>query len=298
MKLKVVAIVGPTGSGKTSLAIALAKKFNGEIISCDSRAIFRGLDIGTAKPTPEEQRQVKHHLIDIANVGERFTVVEFQKLAIKTIEDISRRGKIPFLVGGTGLYVDAVLKGYQFPPEGDSELRYHLELESDERLLEMLKTLDPESYGRIDRHNRRRVIRALEVVFGTGRSFIRLRQTTQKAYNSLTIGLRPLRAVLYKRIDRRFDDWIDQGLIKEIRWALDETSPDWVSSLGLHYRALTQYLQGEIDKRDAFRQSKQALHALTKRQMTWFRRNKKINWVNSTNAAEILITTFLQSPSR
>jgi len=292
-KQRVIAIVGPTASGKTELAIALAQKFNGEIISADSRAIYRGLDIGTAKPTPPQRRLVPHHLIDIANVGERFTVAQFQKLVQRTISDVITRGKVPLLVGGTGLYVDAVLYNYQFPPEGDPELRFHLEQESDERLRDILKTIDPTSFRTIDLDNRRRVLRAVEVALQTGRSFRQLQRKGRNPYAFLVVGIDLPRRELYERIDRRFEKWVEQGLLDEVRWVLNETSPDWVTSLGLHYRYLAQYIQGEIKQLDAFARSKSSLRAYARRQFTWFRRNKNLHWVNSSQETRQLVEKFL-----
>lgn len=292
-KSRVIAIVGPTASGKTVLAISLAKKFNGEIISCDSRAIYRRLDIGTAKPTTKEQAEVPHHLIDIADVGERFTVGQFQKLAQQAIEDIGNRGKIPFLVGGTGLYVDSVRQNFQFPPEGDPELRYHLEQEPDERLRDILKTIDPETFRTIDLDNRRRVLRALEVALQTGQSFRKFRKKSKSTYEFLTLGISLPRNKLYERIDRRFDEWMNRGLLDEVRWVLDETSPEWVSSLGLHYRYLAQFIQGEIGREQALRRSKTALHGYARRQLTWLRRDKKIDWIRSPKEAERLVAAFI-----
>lgn len=294
-KRQVVAIVGPTGSGKTALAIKLAQKFNGEIISADSRAIYRGLDIGTAKPTRKEQRQVPHHLIDIVSVGERFTVVQFQKFAYEKIADITRRGKMPFLVGGTGLYIDAVLSNYQFPPEGDPGLRHHLDMESDERLLKILQTIDPTTYLKIDRQNRRRILRAVEVALQTGQSFQKLRRKGKTRFDYLMLGISLSKRELNKRIDRRFEQWIDSGLVKEVRSVMDETSPDWVASLGLHYKYLAAYIQGDMQKEEALVKSKSALHAYAKRQATWFKRNKEIHWVSSLTEAEKIVRDFLKN---
>jgi len=293
MKTKVIAIVGPTASGKTVLAIKLATKFSGEIVSADSRAIYRGLDIGTAKPTPAERKLVPHHLLDIVNVGERFTVADFKKLADKAIQNITRRGKVPFLVGGTGLYIDAVLQNFQFPPEADPELRYHLDQESHERLLEILQTIDAETFNIIDRGNPRRVLRAVEVALSTGESFQRFRQKSPVLYQSLVLGVQLSRKKLYERIDHRFEEWVDQGLLDEVRWVLNETSAEWVASLGLHYKWVAAYLTGAVSKQDTFTKSKSALHAFARRQLTWFKRNKNIHWVESDQEAERLVKKFL-----
>jgi tRNA dimethylallyltransferase len=292
-KQKVVAIVGPTGSGKTALAIKLAQKFNGEIISADSRAVYRGLDIGTAKPTKEEQAVIPHHLLDVLDAGERFTVAQFQKLANQAIADITSRGKVPFLVGGTGLYVDAVLENFQFPPEGDPELRFHLDLESDERLLEILQTVDPQTYQKIDRQNRRRVLRAVEVALSTGKSFSGQKNRKEPSFDLLVIGPQVSRQELYRCFDQRLENWLKQGFIEEVRKALDDASPDWMHSLGLQYRYFAQYIQGEIGLEEAMRLTKKSNYAFIKRQMTWFRRKKQIHWVRSQKEAESLLSDFL-----
>jgi tRNA dimethylallyltransferase len=290
---KVIAIVGPTASGKTELAIKLATKFNGEIICADSRAIYRRLDIGTAKPTPSERKLVRHHLLDLVNVGERFTVAQFQKLAHQAIMNIVDRGKIPFLVGGTGLYVDALLYNFKFPPEADPELRFHLEQESDERLQDILKTIDPEIFRTIDLNNRRRMLRAVEVALQTGQSFRELKRRGKSIYDYLILGINLPRHELYSRIDRRFAAWLNRGLLDEVRWMLDETSPGWAASLGLHYKWFTAYIQGETSYEEALAKSKSSLHSYARRQLTWFKRNKEIRWISSQKRTFELVGKFL-----
>ncbi len=279
-----VAIVGPTAVGKSEVALILAERLNGEIVSADSRQIYRGMDIGTAKPTPEERARVPHHLIDVTDPDRPLTLAEYQRMAYAAIEEIHRRGRLPFLVGGTGLYVWAVVEGWQIPPAPpDPALRRALEeraqREGPGALYEELRRLDPEAAARIDPRNLRRVIRALEVCYRTGQPFSAQRRKSPPPYATIMIGLTRPREELYRRIDERVERMIAAGLIEEVRHLAERYPWELPAMTGLGYRQIGAYLRGEISLEEAIRRIRSATRAFVHHQYNWFRlEDPRIRW--------------------
>ena len=282
-----VVILGPTASGKSTLGITLALHFNGEIVSADSRQVYRGLDIGTAKVTAEEQALIPHHLIDVADVRETFTVSQFQQQAIAAIDDILARGRQPFLVGGSPHYIQAVVDNLHIPSiPPQPALRAELAARPLSELLAQLEALDPQSAAVIDRNNPRRVIRALEVCLISGRTFSEQRRMADPLYESLLLGIEWPREVLYKRIDTRVDERMQQGMVQEVRNLLEQgISHERLEALGLEYRFISRWLRGEFPSEgEMVQRLKYAIHDFTRRQLTWFRKDKRILWVEGENA--------------
>ncbi len=287
----VIALVGPTAVGKTELSIQLAERFNGEIVSVDSRLVYRGLDIGTAKPTPEEMARVPHHLIDITTPDRPLSLAEFMRFAYRAIDEIHSRGKVPFLVGGTGQYVWAILEGWQVPSvPPDPSLRARLEEEARsqgaEALYRRLAALDPEATAFIDPRNVRRVIRALEVIEHTGRPFSAQRRKHPPPYDILIIGLTRPREELYRRIDQRIDKMLAAGLVDEVRSLLAAGyDPQLPALTGIGYRQIVGYLQGQYDLAEAVRRLRHDTRRYARHQYAWFRRNDpRIRWVDVSHA--------------
>ena len=287
-----VGIVGPTATGKTAVGIVLAEKLDGEIISADSMAIYRGMDVGTAKPAARERGEVAFHLIDVASPDEEFSVAEFKRLAEEAIADILRRGKLPLLVGGTGLYVRAVTGGLNIPAVGpDRELRERLKREAaefgNERLLERLRAVDPITAGRLHVNDLKRIIRALEVHMLTGlpiSHFHRTAGVTDVAYHVRLFGLTMSRSALYERIERRVDEQIEAGLVEEVRGLLDKGyDPELPSMKGLGYKQITGYLVGDYGLQTAIDLLKRDTRRFAKRQFTWFRADPRVCWVDVEN---------------
>jgi tRNA dimethylallyltransferase len=303
---RLVAIVGPTGIGKSRLALHLASHFNGEIISADSRQVYRHLDIGTAKPTPQELSLVPHHLIDIINPDEDFSLAQYLQLAGWAIADTLRRGRVPFLVGGTGLYIKAVLEGWQLPGVSpDREFRYNREKKASEgsidELYNELIIADPDAAAKIDRRNVRRVIRALEVHAKAGKAFSQLGRKQTTAFSSLIIGLTTDRSELYRMVDHRVDEMIERGLIREVE-NLQKMgfSLDLPSMSGIGYRQVGQFLKGELTQEEAKNKIKTETHRLIRHQYAWFRRgDEKIHWfdIKLQPKAEIekVLSEFLEN---
>jgi tRNA dimethylallyltransferase len=295
---KLVVLLGPTASGKSGSGIRLAQHFNGEIISADSRQVYRGLDIGTAKVTPAEQALVPHHVLDVADPREVYTVVQFQQDAITAINDTLKRGHQPFLVGGSPHYIQAVVDNLDIPHiEPQPELRAQLEKRPLPELLAQLEELDPQSAATIDRNNPRRVIRALEVCLISGNPFSQQRKMAEPLYQSLLLGIEWPREILYRRIDARVDERMQQGMVQEVQRLLDEgISRERLEALGLEYRYITRLLRGEFKNEDEMVQKlKYAIHDFTRRQLTWFRKDKRIVWVNGGDweQAEEVVRDFL-----
>jgi tRNA dimethylallyltransferase len=297
-----VAIVGPTATGKSRLALDLCQNFNGEIISADSRQVYRYMDIGTAKPTREEQASVPHHLIDVVDPDEDFSLALYQEKALKAFEDIRHRGRTPFLVGGSGLYVWALLEGWRIPPvPPNPALRQELEtrarVEGSEKLYNELKEMDPAAAERIDPRNVRRVIRALEVCL-RGTPFSKL-QVKKPFFDSVIIGLTTDRASLYRRIDARVDSMIERGLVAEVESLVAKGYGfDLPSMSGLGYKQIGMYLQGKVDLPTAIQQIKSDTHRLARHQYNWFRLNdRRINWFelgeNTTQAIHRFVQGFV-----
>ena len=276
-KPKVVAVVGTNASGKSALGIRLAKQFDGEIISADSRQVFRGLDLGSGKVTTEEMQGVPHYLIDVREPGEFFSMADFQKMSYEKIDEIRARNHLPMIVGGTGLYVDSVLDGYLLSDK-EPDLAYRAELEklTTPALYAKLVTLVPDVD--VEKNNRNRVMRMLERIHDGDNAV----PSKQARYDSLRLGISWERDVLAKRIDERLEMRLEQGMIEEVQGLLDAgASRDFLLGLGLEYRYITQYLIGEIpDRDDMLAQLAHAIKKFAKRQMTWFRRNPDIVWLD------------------
>ena len=280
-----VLIVGPTAVGKTELAIQLAERLNGEIVSADSRLFYRGMDVGTAKPTREEQARVPHHLIDIASPDEILSLAVFQEKARDAIADIHTRNKIPFLVGGTGQYIRAVSEGWS-PPEvkPDERLRGELEKKKEERgvhwLYEKLKELDPAAAEKIDARNYRRTIRALEVILSTGRRFSEQRGQSESPYQLITIGLTRPRTELYDRVDQRIEMMFAHGFLDEVKRLVEKGySPSLPTMSAIGYRECIRVINGELSEEQAKAEIRRATRVFVRRQSNWFKESDpNIRW--------------------
>jgi tRNA dimethylallyltransferase len=280
-----VAIVGPTGVGKTRTAMFLCQEIGGEVISADSRQIFKLMDIGTDKPTPEQQSAVPHHLIDVVAPDEEFTLAQFQERAYQAIEDVVSRKKVPFLVGGTGLYVRAVLEGFVIPRVKPNlrlrqELLHEAERDGAVALHAKLRDVDPEAAEKIDPANVRRVVRALEVYEQLGEPISQVQRRSSPPYRTLKIGLTLERKELYRRIDQRVDSMMERGLLAEVE---DLVSRGYGFELpamsGLGYRQLGMYLKAEVDLPAAVQKIKSETHRFVRQQYKWFRVDEKtIHW--------------------
>lgn len=299
-----VAILGPTAVGKSALALTLATEFSGEIVSADSRQVYRGMDIGTAKPTQEERQRIPHHLIDLVNPDENFSLADYQRLAYETIGAINARGHIPFLVGGSGLYVRAVLDGLVIPRvEPNPERRTQLEQLDASKLYARLQTLDPIAASKISPGNARRIIRALEVIEATGKPISTLQTSSAPNYSVLRIGLTMPRDQLYERINARVDEMIERGLVDEVRALMGSPQPPSPAlqrpagqgganvvrgergeivggaMSGLGYRQIAMYVNGEIDLAEAVRLLKRDTRRFVHHQYSWFRLgDERIQW--------------------
>lgn len=278
-------LVGPTAVGKTELAIRLAERLDGEIVSADSRLFYRGMDIGTAKPTPAEQARAPHHLIDVANPDETWSLGMFQQRAHEVIAEIHAHGRLPLLVGGTGQYIRAVTQGWT-PPEVEPDERLRLVLENlakergKEWLYDRLKSLDPEAAAVIDLRNVRRTIRALEVILTTGHKFSAQRGQADSPYDLLTVGLKRPREELYARVDERIEAMFAAGLLDEVRALLVKGySPELPSMSGIGYRECCQVLGGQMSEEQAKVQMKRITRVFVRRQANWFKEtNPSIHW--------------------
>ena len=293
---KLIAIVGTNASGKSGLGVRLASRFGGEIISADSRQVFKGLDLGSGKIAPGEMMSVPHHLLDVCAPNDFYSMADFQKQAYEAIDDIHARGKQPFLVGGTGLYVASVTEGYLLSDKCPNlEYRDELEKLSTPELYDMLIKAVPDI--EIDRNNRNRVMRVLEKI-ESGDDAV---PSCEKKYDTLKIGVSWDRETLKKRIDERLERRVKQGMIEEVKTLLDEgASVEFMMKLGLEYRFITQYITGEIASMDEMLDGlSKAIKKFAKRQMTWFRRDTEIHWLDMTNdpdsQAAQLIEKFLNS---
>ncbi len=288
-KKRVVCIVGPTASGKTALSVSLAEHFGGEVVSCDSMQIYRGMDIGTAKPTRDEMRDVPHHMLSIIDPSESYSAARYVKEAGAITDDILSRGKLPVIVGGTGLYVDSLVNGTDFAEEGeDTECRRELfalyEKHGAAYMHSMLRKVDPERAAQIHENNVKRVIRALEVYNMSGKTISAHDEESKKRpprYDAVYIGLMyENRELLYDRINRRVDEMMASGLLEEIQKLLSSgVSSDTTAMQAIGYKELVSYFEGKCTQDEAVENVKQASRRYAKRQMTWFRRNKSINWI-------------------
>jgi tRNA dimethylallyltransferase len=285
-----IVVVGPTAVGKTETAIALAHRLAGEIVSADSRLFYRGMDIGTAKPNPRERQLVPHHLVDVADPDETWSLAVYQSEAQKAITEITQRGRIPFLVGGTGQYVRAVTHGWQ-PPEvhPDPRLRDALMEWAGEigglGLYERLATLDPQAAERIDPRNVRRTVRALEVIFQTGKKFSEQSRSQAPLYRTLILGLIRPRTELYARIDARIDQMLLEGLVGEVEGLLAKGyAPTLPALSAIGYREIVAYLQGKMTLEEAVTLIKRATRIFVRRQANWFKLDDpSIHWFNAND---------------
>ena len=299
-----VAVIGPTAVGKSQFALRLAQDFNGEIVNADSRQVYRYMDIGAAKPSHSELSLVRHHLIDIINPGESFSLAIYQKLAFEAIANIQQRHKPPILVGGSGLYVWSVIEGWEIPPVAPNfELRHSLEIraknEGEYALYQELQKVDPIAATMIMPTNLRRVIRALEICQMTGQPVSQLWQKKPPSYPILIIGLTMHRAELYRRIDSRVDEMIKQGLIDEVKDLMAKGySLDLPSMSGIGYKQIGMFIQGNLDLTTAIQQIKKETHRFARRQYAWFHLDDaRIHWLSETDdiqkEAAKLVTSFL-----
>lgn len=284
-----VVICGPTATGKSDAGVLLAERLDGEVISADSMLVYRGMDIGTAKPAPSEMRGIRHHLIDIVEPDQEYNAALFQEQARAIIADIKKRQKLPVLVGGTGLYIGAVIDEYDFSgARGSENYRKDLLREAEEhgtsKLHERLRQIDPGTASKLHPNDKRRIIRALEVYKYTGMpisSFHRIGQSRKSVYNLLMFGLVLEREKLYKRIEQRVDRMIQEGLVEEVRGLLNKGLSTELSSMrGLGYKEIIKYLEGEMPLDQAVDILKRNTRRFAKRQMTWFRRDNRIKWLN------------------
>jgi tRNA dimethylallyltransferase len=288
-KPKIVIIVGPTAVGKTDISIATAKSLNGEIISADSAQVYKYMDIGTAKISPDEMQGIKHHMIDEVTPDQSFSVANFRDKADHYIQELTAKGKLPIIVGGTGLYINALINNLDFTKSiGDEDFRERMQEIADnkgnEYLYEMLKDIDIDSYFRLHANDVRRVIRALEVYEFTGKTITHFQEESKKLpprYNCAYIGLTMDRQKIYKRIEQRVDAMIEQGLIEEVKKLLNMGyNRDLVSMQALGYKEIVGYLEGEISLEEALFILKRDSRHYAKRQLTWFRRDERIKWFN------------------
>ena len=294
---KLIVILGPTASGKSELAVKLAKKFNGEIVSADSRQIYRGMDIGTGKITKKEMKGVPHYLLNVASPKRRFTVVQYKKLALKAINKILKKGKLPILCGGTGFYIQAVVDGLVMPEvPPDWRLRKELEKKTVEELFNQLKKLDPQRARTIEPENKRRLIRALEIVKKIGRVPILRKESL--VYPVLMIGIKKSPEELKRLIKKRFLKWLKRGLILEVM-NLKKSGLSWkkIEEFGIHYRIIAKYLEKKIEANQMIENSLKELKNYARRQLTWFKPDKRIHWTPPSRRpyqwAEKLIKKFL-----
>ena len=288
MPPKIVVICGPTASGKTRLAVELALAHGGEVVSADSMQIYRTMDIGTAKPTPEEMRGVPHHMLDVADPAEDFSVARYVDMAAKCVDDILARGKLPIVAGGTGLYIDSLLSGRDFAAfDPDSALRGQLETQfaqkGGEAMLAQLATIDPEAAQRLHPNDAKRIIRALEVFYSTGKTITQHNLETQAIpprYEAVTLALAfELREDMWARIDRRVDEMMDMGLVEEVQGLLNRGIPDKCTAMqAIGYKEMVSALRSGGDVYEAAEEIKLRSRQYAKRQLTWFGRNAQAKW--------------------
>jgi len=282
---RIIVIVGPTASGKSKLAIEIARKFNGEIISADSRQIYKHLNIGTEKITKKEMKGVRHYLIDVADPRKNYTAAQYQKSGKKIIAQIFAKNKTPIIAGGTGFYIDALIYGYKLPAVApQNKLRKQLEQKSLEKLFAQLEKLDPERAKNIDRKNKVRLVRALEIVLITGKPIPKI--TKQSPYQVLKIGIKKSPNELRQLINQRLEKTLKKGLLNETE-KLHGKGLKWkrFEQLGLEYRLAANYLRGAISYEQMVEQMKTEIYRYAKRQLTWFKKDKNIIWIKTPRKA-------------
>ena len=305
MKSKVIVICGPTASGKTSLSIELAKKINGEIISCDSMQIYKDMTIGTAKPTIEEMDGIPHYLIDFVLPSERYSVADFKKAATKKIEEILSRNKTPIIVGGTGLYVDALVYNIEYL-ELETDLKYRQELENlikqkgIEGLYKKAKQIDAQAMQNISLNDKKRIMRVLEIYHQTGKTKTQVEaesRLTPSPYEYIIFAITMDREKLYERINKRVDIMIEQGLIEEVQGLINKYNEFPTAMQGLGYKEVVEYIKGKTTKEEMIEKLKMETRRYAKRQLTWFRKNKAIKWINGLAPLEQNIQCILEEYS-
>ncbi len=293
----IICIAGPTASGKTGLAVELAKELGGEVISCDSMQIYKRMDIGTAKPTKDEMQGIPHHMLDVAEPQEDFSVSRYCEIADPILQDILARGKTAIIAGGTGLYMDSLMKGNAFAPCPATGCRERLEAQADEigmvAMLEKLRAIDPETAARLHPADRKRILRALEVFQETGETITAHNKRTQAIppkYTPIYLGLDfAERSQLYRRIDLRVNLMMQQGLLEEIQALLASGIPEKCTAMqAIGYKEFVAALRGDISVEEAVAQVQLASRHYAKRQLTWFRRNEKMRWLIRREESEIL----------
>lgn len=295
LRPKIIAVVGPTASGKSDLAVEIAKKHNGEVVSADSRQVYVGLNIGTGKITKKEMAGVPHHLLDVANPKNRFTVSTYKELADKAIADILSRGKLPIICGGTGFYIESVVKNVLLPDVPvNIKLREKLSKKTAPQLFEMLKKLDTDRALAIGQHNKVRLIRAIEIVQTLGKV---PPLKTEPKYEVLSIGIKTEKNILKEKINARLISRIKQGMIGEAK-KLHVVGLSWkrMKELGLEYRALAQHLSEEITKQEMIDQLSREIYQYARRQIQWFKRDQNIHWfeVDQTDKIDTTVKKFLK----
>ncbi len=300
IKQRFVVVVGPTASGKSDLGIKIARKFNGEIISADSRQVYRGMDIGTGKVTRQDQKLVKHWLLDVADPKRQFTASHYKRLAQKAIANILHRGKIPIIVGGTGLYIDILVYNLPLPEvKPNPLLRAQFDKLTVKNLFDKLRKLDPRRTKTIDRHNKRRLIRALEIVLST-KSPVPILDTRfyslDSPHDTLWLGITLFKEKLAQRIKKRLDSRLKAGMIAETK-RLHAQGLSWkrLESFGLEYKWIALYLQKKMTRKEMYTRLLHAIIQYSKRQMTWFKRNKNIHWIKDLREAQKKTAQFLGS---
>lgn len=291
---KLIVILGPTASGKTDLSIKLARQFNGEIISADSRQVYKGLDIGSGKVTKKEMAKIPHHLLDVANPKRIFSVAQYQKQALRAIKKIQKNNHLPFLVGGTGFYIQSIVDGIVFPDvKPNTKLRKDLGKKSTSELFLMLSELDPERAKKIDGKNPARLIRALEIVLQTKKPVPQI--IARAEFKTLQLGIKKSKSELQKLITKRLQKRV-VGIIKEVKKLhVQGLSFKRLEQLGLEYKYTALYLQKKIDKAEMINLLQKEIEHFAKRQMTWFKKNTQIHWIKNENQAKKLISKFLKS---
>ena len=301
-KEKVIVICGPTASGKTALSIELAKQINGEIVSADSMQIYKDMDIGTAKPTQEEMQGIKHYLMDFVSPDERYSVADYKQDAKKAIREILKKGKVPIIVGGTGLYVDSLIYEIEYPNiEFDEKYREKLEKKVEENGLEELyekaKEIDIEAIKKISKNDKKRILRILEIYHATGKN--KTEQEIESRKNEVEFDYKVYalnwdREKLYERINKRVDIMLEQGLIEEVKNVYEKYNEFPTAMQGLGYKEVVEYLENKMSKEEMIEKIKQETRRYAKRQMTWFRKNKQTIWLNAEDEIQNNIEIILE----
>ena len=304
-KPKVIVICGPTASGKTNLSIELAKRTNGEIVSCDSMQIYKDMTIGTAKPTIDEMQGIKHYLIDFISPEERYSVAEYKRDATKAIKEIISKGKIPIIVGGTGLYLESLIYNIEYN-EIEIDFKYREELERIEqvegldKLYDMANEIDKKAMEKISRNDKKRIFRVLEIYHSTGKTKTELEIESRKnesEFNYLLFGITMEREKLYERINKRVDIMINHGLIKEVENLLKKYNEFPTAMQGLGYKEVVEYLKGVTTKEEMIEKIKQETRRYAKRQLTWFRKYKNLIWIDGLSDLQNNINIILEEYS-